>query len=56
MENINFILTPDQARDICEFYDENMDALDEWEICELVDRIIDEALGGYIYRREVDCE
>lgn len=46
MENINFILTYEQAKDICEHYGEDISQMEEWEICELVDRLIDDALFG----------
>jgi len=46
MENINFILTYEQAKDICEHYEKNISNMEEWEICELVDRLIDETLFG----------
>lgn len=46
MENINFILTYEQAKDICEHYGEDITELEEWEIGELVDRLIDDALFG----------
>ena len=46
MENINFILTPEQAKDICNHYGKNFDEMEEWEIGELVDRLIDDFLFG----------
>lgn len=42
--NYNFILTREQAEDICKHYGKNINELQEWEICELVDKIIDDAL------------
>jgi hypothetical protein len=44
MDNINFILTYEQAKDICEHYGEDITQMEEFEICELVDRLIDDAL------------
>ena len=44
MENINFILTYEQAKNICEHYGANISEMEEWEICELLDRLIDETL------------
>lgn len=44
MHNINFMLTYDQAQDICEHYGEDITQMEEWEICELLDRLIDETL------------
>lgn len=46
MENISFILTYEQAKDICEHYNENIAEMEEWEIGELVDRLIDDFLFG----------
>ena len=42
MENINFILTYEQAQGICEYYGENIEDLQDWEVNELLDRLIDE--------------
>lgn len=42
MENINFTLTPDQAKQLCEHYGRDIDTLDENDICELLDTLIDE--------------
>lgn len=44
MNNINFVLTYEQAKDICEHYGEDITQMEEWEIGGLVDRLIDEAL------------
>lgn len=44
MENINYILINETAKDICKYYNLNIDSLEEWEICELLDRFIDEML------------
>lgn len=46
MENIVIILTPEQAEDICKHYGKNAKELAEWEIGELVDRLIDDFLYG----------
>lgn len=47
MENIEFIITKDQAIDICNHYDKNANELESWEICELLDKLIDDALFGH---------
>lgn len=44
MENISYILIPETARDICEKYDKDFKKMENWEICKLLDRLIDEAL------------
>lgn len=44
MKNINFILTYEQALDICKHYGEDIAQMEEFEVCELVDRLIDETL------------
>lgn len=44
MENIQFTLTYEQAMDICEHFGEDINTLEDWEICELLDRLIDETL------------
>jgi hypothetical protein len=46
MENIVIILTPEQVKDICNHYGENVEEMMEWEIGELVDRLIDDFLYG----------
>lgn len=46
MENIIFALTYEQAKDICHHYGKNVDELEEFEIGELLDKLIDEALFG----------
>lgn len=46
MENIAIILTPEQAEDICKHYGKNAEEMMEWEIGELVDRLIDDFLYG----------
>lgn len=46
-ENRNFILTYEQAKDICTYYDEDIEMLEEWEVAELLDRLIDETLYAY---------
>ena len=42
--NINFVLTREQAKDICNYFGVDMAMLEDWEIEELLDRLIDEAL------------
>lgn len=46
MENIEFIITPDQAKDICNHYGKNIEEMQDWEIGELLDRLIDDFLYG----------
>lgn len=45
MENIEYILTASTAKDVCEKYGKDKDTLEPWEICELLDMLIDEALA-----------
>lgn len=47
MENIIFALTHEQAEDICKHYGKNIAELEEFEIGELLDRLIDETIHGY---------
>lgn len=44
MEDINFILTFEQAKNICEHYGKDIFYLEDWEVCELLDRLIDETV------------
>ena len=44
MGNINFILTYEQAKGICEYFGEDISKLEDWEINELLDRLIDETV------------
>ena len=39
---INFHLTREQAEAICNHYNKDLNTLDEYEVCELLDRLIDE--------------
>lgn len=39
-KNIDFMITPEQADQLCKYY--NVDAAEDYEICELLDRLIDE--------------
>lgn len=39
---INFHITKDQAEIICEHFNKNLNDLEEYEVCELLDQIIDE--------------
>lgn len=39
--NILFHISEDQARIICEHFNKNINELEEYEICELLDKIID---------------
>lgn len=43
---INFVLTREQAKDICEYYHKDITSMDDWEIEELLDRLIDDFLFG----------
>lgn len=38
---INFHVTRDQAAKVCKYYGKNIDELEEYEICELLDKLID---------------
>lgn len=44
--NINFILTVEQAEAMCEAAGKEIDSMEEYEICELLDSVISE------YRKE----
>ena len=44
MKDINYMLTYEMAKDICEHYDVDISEAEDWEICELLDRLIDEVL------------
>lgn len=39
---INYHITREQAEIICDHFNKNMNDLEEYEICELLDKIIDE--------------
>lgn len=39
---INFHITESQAEKICEYFNIDLNQLEEYEVCELLDRIIDE--------------
>lgn len=39
---INYNITEEQAVKICEHFGKNLDDLEDYEICEYLDRIIDE--------------
>lgn len=45
--NRNFILTYEQAKDICTYYGEDIKKMEEWEVAELLDKLIDETI--YVY-------
>ena len=47
MENIMFALTREQAEDICKYYGKDMAEMEDWEIGELLDRLIDETIYNY---------
>ena len=47
-ENIDFVITYEQAKDICEHYGMDVSTMENWEISELLDRLIDDALFGGI--------
>ncbi len=44
MKDINFILTREQAEDICKHYGVDITKVEDWEVCELLDSLIGEAL------------
>lgn len=46
MENINCILTHEQAKGICEYYGVDIAEMEDWEVEELLDKLIDDALYG----------
>lgn len=46
MNEINYILTREQAEDICKHYGQDVSKLEDYEICELLDLLIDNALFG----------
>lgn len=41
-QNILFTITRDQAEAIAAYFDEDIDELTDYEICEMLDEIIDE--------------
>lgn len=45
-KTIDYILLFEVAAEICKLYDEDINKLEEWQVCELVDRFIDEKLHG----------
>ena len=44
MEDIKYTLIADTAKEICAKYGEDITRLEDWQVCELLDRLIDEAL------------
>lgn len=46
---INYIITDNVAHDVCKAFNKDIVGLDEYEICELVDIIIDEWLCSRDY-------
>lgn len=48
MENIDFVLTREQAEDICKYYGKNIEEMEDWEIGELLDRLIDDTLFSHV--------
>lgn len=42
IENISFTLTREQAEKICNYFGEDYTELADYEICEYLDKIIDE--------------
>ena len=48
MENINFIITPEQAEDICKYYGKDINEMEDYEIGELLDRLIDDTLFSHV--------
>ena len=47
MKNIYFIISDEQAKDICEHYGKNREDLEDYEVEELLDRLIDDALFSF---------
>ena len=45
-ENINFIITYEQAEDICKYFNKDINQLEDWEVEELLDKLIDDAVYG----------
>ena len=44
MGNIEFIISEDQANDICRFYGKEREDIEDYEVAELLDRLIDERI------------
>lgn len=44
--NILFHITEDQAKKVCEYFGKNYKDLEEYEICELLDKLIDGIAGA----------
>lgn len=44
MEDVKYTLVADTAKEICEKYGKDITKLEDWQVCELLDRLIDEAL------------
>ena len=42
----NFIFTEDQQEAVCRHFGHERNELDDWQIAELLDRLIDEATGN----------
>ena len=47
MEKINYILTEEQARDICAYFHKDYEKMEDYEICELLDELIDMTVTGF---------
>lgn len=45
-ENINFVFTKDQQQLVAEYYGKDINELQEFEICELLDQLIDEKVSS----------
>ena len=43
---INFIFTEDQQEAVCRHYGYERNELDEYQVCELLDRLIDETTAN----------
>ena len=41
MEGIEFILTPDQVEVLCEHFNVNINSVEKYQICRMLDRVID---------------
>ena len=46
-DNIQFLITPDQAEAICNYYNININDIEDFEISELLDTLIDEVTSSF---------
>ena len=45
MGEINYTITEAQAKDICNHFGKDADTMENWEVCELLDKVIDNYLS-----------